>query len=147
MAETDPGKQNQRRWSNALSLGTGALVLFNAGLAGYLTFGRAPFLGIAVGEAECTGNLPVVGAWVATASGSGSNYAERVPGPSSTQEVFFKFIPPGQYAVHMGCGGTPAKWEWADYSSELPPNTVVRVVCSPTLGDPNMHGVCVRQPV
>ena len=119
------------------------LAIFGASAAVGYEVGKRDFTDLAVGEVTCAGNLAVVGAWIETGFGSGN--AMRFPGPSSATEVYAKFVPPGLYSVHVGCGGTSGDWEWKDYykGPGLQTNTAVSVTCSPTSDDPETHGICL----
>ena len=68
------------------------------------------------GHVYCTDGQAVEGVWVAANSG-GSGWASwGVAG--STDYAWFSYTLPngGSYSVHVGCGGSPSRWNTANYS-------------------------------
>lgn len=67
------------------------------------------------GEVSCVSGHSVEGVWVQAARGSA--FAPwRGLGNGSTSEWWFTLPRSEPYALHVGCGGTTASWEVADYS-------------------------------
>lgn len=62
------------------------------------------------GTVLCPTGMPVVGVWVQS-SGGGSRFAKREPATSVTaMSVYSARVSSGAVELHVGCGGTPAKW-------------------------------------
>lgn len=63
------------------------------------------------GTVRCLTGAPVVGVWVQS-SGGGSKFASRwgLPGAASVSG-YNATVNSGSVELHVGCGGTPAKWD------------------------------------
>jgi len=67
------------------------------------------------GNVQCL-TMPVEGVWIAAASG-GSGWASWSTHGNPTAASYHYSLPHGgKYAVHVGCGGSPARWLLSAYS-------------------------------
>lgn len=71
------------------------------------------------GYVTCVSQRSVVGVWVQAVNG-GSGWASWSPQPENYSARYQYSLPyGGQYAIHVGCGGTPARWATANYSDNV----------------------------
>jgi hypothetical protein len=70
------------------------------------------------GKVMCISGDGVVGVWIDAKNG-GSGWAKWIPTNGFPQQASFSFTLPkgGIYSVHVGCGGSPAKWRSDNRSS------------------------------
>lgn len=62
------------------------------------------------GTVVCPSGAPVVGVWVQS-TGGGSKFAARAPSKGgTTMSIYSARVNSGAVELHVGCGGTPAKW-------------------------------------
>lgn len=74
---------------------------------------------MADGQVSCTSGHPVEGVWIAAGRGSGWASWQRL-GNGSTSNYLYTLPRPESYAVHVGCGGSPASWKVAANSGNVP---------------------------
>lgn len=90
------------------------------------------------GRVRCESAAAVVGVWVYAVDG-GSGWADVSVDPDGTT-VFSKVLDrPGEYQLHVGCGGTSAEWA-SSYFSEYVTDSNLSFVCRD--GDGHRHGPC-----
>jgi transcriptional regulator with XRE-family HTH domain len=88
---------------------------------------------LVTGSVACAEGRPVVGVWIAAATGQrDSGFAHLGPARAAGvnfaagSTVTYSYLLPhgGSYAVHVGCGGTAAHWAASDFSPLLSESTV-----------------------
>lgn len=84
------------------------------------------------GRVRCESAAAVVGIWVEAVDG-GSGWADVSVDPDGTT-VFSKVLDrPGEYQLHVGCGGTPGEWA-SSYFSEYVTESNLSFVCRDLAG-------------
>jgi hypothetical protein len=120
--------QSGGRWLAGAGLSALALVLAITG-ARLGSRGGAEWL---TGSVTCLSGRPVVGVWIAAASGQDdSGFAHLGPRPgiragaASGPAVTYSYRLPqsGPYVVHVGCGGTARDWASRSFSEQLSAST------------------------
>lgn len=133
--------ETTRPVSIALLAGTlGAACLSSAGC------GSSPH-SEAKGTITCPAGEPVVGVWIDADTGQGwAQWRPQSAEDTTTAEYSRDVGEPTDYSVHVGCGGTPDNWEYADYSppEQLAPSDITAIWhCGP---DPRhslaTNGIC-----
>jgi hypothetical protein len=92
---------------------TAAAILLSGGLVAGFFVGeqQEKDAGTAKGTVECTSGAPVEGVWVDAANGKQSGWAHWQTLGKVSVAAFDRALPDGgDYAVHVGCGGTPGDW-------------------------------------
>ncbi len=67
------------------------------------------------GFVECVSENPVVGVWVDAASGTDGWASTSSTGLDYYKHWQYTLTSGSSYQLHVGCGGTPAKWEYQVY--------------------------------
>lgn len=95
------------------------------------------------GNVRCESGSAVVGVWV-TASGGGSGWAQLSDsGDGAT--VFSRTVDrPGEYQVHVGCGGTPDYWASTYHSYFVTANDITFLCMD---AERRAQGRCEQQPI
>ena len=93
---------------------TGVVVASLAGVTA--TAGQASAATYVRGQVMCADQRPVVGVWIVAANG-GSGWATRSNINGYTQNYAFSLPRGGNYAVNVGCGGSPSNWATNNKSS------------------------------
>jgi hypothetical protein len=92
------------------------------------------------GHVTCLSGKAVEGVWVVGAQG-GSGWAPWTSSAARPSYAsFHKDIANGAWEVHVGCGGSPASWQVATYSSQVT-GAVHDFTCQDTPGQPR-YGQC-----
>jgi hypothetical protein len=67
------------------------------------------------GQVSCRSGGPVVGVWVQTTRSADARFADWKPVGSRSTANWSTSLPRNEsYSLHVGCGGTPAKWSTSD---------------------------------
>lgn len=141
------GPWHRTRWITALACSALVATLTAIGLddpqdAG----GRSSLIR---GSATCESGRPVVGIWIAAASGQkDSGYAHLGPATAAASHatgptVTYSYLLPhgGTYNVHVGCGGTSSHWESSNFSPPISAR-VVQLRCDDPASGSASTGKC-----
>jgi len=153
--ETRAGSRRLSRPQRArLTVAAGILVGIGAGIGiGNAVFnGSEPTLPSApTGVIRCANNLPVVGVYIDTGNKNDSAFASWQSGADPSIAAYNTHkslhIHETGYSIHVGCGGSPQKWEFADYStSEAVTEEPAGFECEvpPNQNLPKGHGICLQ---
>ncbi len=122
--ETSPSRWDRVRplIGHTISVLVGAAV--TAPLLYSLGYEQAQPHGVAAisGKLTCPTGEPVTGVWVAASDKADQGWAAWQPDPASPDVATFAAVVAHSdaFALHVGCGGTPQKWEHEDGTPNLP---------------------------
>jgi hypothetical protein len=130
------------RLAIAVAIGFGLLAI-TAWLVGWLHSSSSEPV-VLQGQVTCRSGASVAGVWIQTETGTNSGWASTRP--TGSDAAGYEYVVPAnaKYSVHVGCGGTRAKWANEDRSAFFTPSGR-SFVCDdhPVPGAARPYGTCV----